>query len=271
MQVGVRVVLTCLVVVATSATAHAAWYYRYSCSGACAPDQLAAVGVSPGFISAADCESARNADPRRYTNQQSGSLGGLSSCFESDAPPSADGGMGAGPKNPPPFQFFAVGLIGGPGYKPVNELEGVAAGGIDLAFTFGGRPFFGLLLRTGIRGSHFDSDASTKAHFGMFWPLMMGITLAPGTHRTRFEVGADGGLEISIGCKGCPGAALVGVVRGGLVHYFASPMDLSRRGDRSGRAGLALEVVKEYRTGNIEGSMAMLRVTFRMRNDALSW
>jgi hypothetical protein len=271
MEASIRVALTCVVLVATTATADAAWYYTYSCSGACAPDQLAAVGTSPGFVTAADCESARSADPRRYTNQQSGSLGGLSSCFESDTPPSPDGSTGAGPRNPPPFQFFAVGLIGGPGYQPANEEQGVAAGGIDLAFTFGGRPFFGLVLRSGLRGTHFENDASTLSHFGMFWPLMMGITLAPGTRRTRFEVGADGGFEVSIGCKGCPGAAMVGVVRGGLVHYFASPVDFKRRGDRSGRIGLAVEVVKEYRGGTIDGSMAMFRVTFRMRNDVLDW
>ena len=250
--------------------AEAAWYYRYSCSGACAPDQLAAVGVSPGFASAADCDSARSSDPRRYTNQQSGSLGGLSLCFESATPPSADGGP-TERRDPPPFQGVAIGLIGGPGYKPANQQDGVAAAGLDLAFTVGGKPLFGLVFRSGLRGSHFDSDLTTKSHFGLFWPVMLGITIAPGTRRTRFEFGGDGGFEVSAACKGCPGAALVGVVRGGLVHYFASPMDFKRRGDKAGRAGLSLEVVKEYRTGDIESSMALFRIAFRMRNDALNW
>jgi hypothetical protein len=271
MRASVGFGIVCVALIASTATAHAAWYYTYSCSGACAPEQLAAVGVSPGFMTASECESARNADSRRYTNQQSGSLGGLSLCFESDTQPSPDAGGASGPRNPPPFQAFAAGVIGGPGYKPVNENDGRVAAGLDLAFMFGGKPFFALVLRTGFRGSHFDSDATTLTHLGMFWPLMVGITFAPGSYRTRFEFGADGGFEVSAACKGCPGGALVGVLRGGLVHYFASPVDFSKRGDRSGRMGLSLEVVKEYRSGTIDSSMALFRLSFRMRNDVLSW
>jgi hypothetical protein len=258
-----------LALVASTRVAEASWFYTYSCSGTCAPDQLAAVGTSGPFNTYADCEAVRNADPRLYTNQQSGSLGGLSLCFESDRPPGPGGEFDNRPA--PPFQSVGIGLMGGPGYVTPDD-TGTAAAGIDVVFTIGGKPNFGLVLRTGILGSHIADNSDASAGLGIFWPLQIGATISPGSARNRVEFGADGGLEVALSCRQCPGggASAIGTLRVGLVHYFGSTMDF-KRGDRAGRPGLVFEVLKEFRSGELDGGIAMFRLSFRARNDVLSW
>lgn len=59
-----------MVVVIVLATARAAdagaWYYKWSCTGACAPNQLSIRGVEGPFASESMCTDARWGDSRRF-------------------------------------------------------------------------------------------------------------------------------------------------------------------------------------------------------------
>ena len=125
-----------------------AWYYKWSCAGACAPNQLAIRGVSGPFSSEEMCNDARWGDSRRWEFVGPGNLGGLSSCAEYDGTPNADDVGTRGASRPIVTQRYSLSVIGGRGWHvrdATSDTEGLSTVGIDVNFVGGPRPWLCLL------------------------------------------------------------------------------------------------------------------------------
>ncbi len=225
-----------LVAVLAVREAHAgAWYYRWSCSGACAEGRLAIRGVSPGYASKEMCERERWNDSRRHEFIGPGNLGGLTFCEEYDAEPSADGLGSEGRKIP--MQRFSLAAIGGPGWTVTDGTMSSTSdltAGAELHFVGSARPMFGLeasigVQRTTLSHPRWGADAVPV----LIVPLALGLTSNPGIIRARsFELRLDLGADVAFGfrngCAPCdtdeiPSINTMGMFRAGLdVHLGAS-------------------------------------------------
>jgi hypothetical protein len=224
-----------LVAIAWPRAAHAgAWYYTWSCSGECAPGQLAINGYEGPFASEDECNATRNGDSRRDTFVGPGNLGGLDFCRESDGPPSV-GGTGSVDARPTVLARWILALVAGPPYQ-VEDAQGYetatgGTGGLELGMHIGGHPGFGIETSIGLHYSEV-----TAPHYGpiakpmMFVPYLIGFTSTPAIVRgraaeVRLDLGLDAGILFRVGCSDCdaemlPALGFIGALRTGLDFYF---------------------------------------------------
>ena len=236
MRHALGIAVAVVVTVAAPKLARAgAWYYTWSCSGECAPNQLAIKGYEGPFATEDDCNSVRNGDSRRDTFVAPGNLGGLDFCRESEGPPSVDGGSSeAGP--PTVTARFLLALVAKPSYR-VEDPNGIepttgGTGGLDLGLHIGGHPTFGIETSLGL---HYTE--MTAAHYGamakpmMLVPYLIGFTSTPaiirGSTEVRLDLGLDGGLLFLAGCDQCdadmlPTIGFIGQLRAGIDTYFGA-------------------------------------------------
>jgi hypothetical protein len=235
MRHALGIAIAIVVVTAAPRIARAgAWYYTWSCSGECAPGQLAIKGYEGPFASEDECNSVRNADTRRDSFVAQGNLGGLDFCRESDGPPSVDdSGTTAGP--PTVTARFLLALVAGPSYRVEDataiETTTGGTGGLELGLHIGGHPTFGIETSLGLHYTEMTAD-----HYGpnakpmMFVPYLIGFTSTPAIIRgkateVRLDLGVDGGLLFLAGCANCdadmlPSLGFIGQLRAGIDTYF---------------------------------------------------
>lgn len=281
--------LVAVAIVVASARAYAgAWYYKWSCSGQCAPNQLAISGVSAGYPTREMCEQDRWNDSRREEFLRPGNLGGLTSCDEYESPPAAHDNVGqSGSRRAVPLQRFGLGISSGSGWR-VREGTTLAFGGstlgIDMNFVGGPVPWIGIetgigLQFSSVKAPHYGPDPKTLT----FVPITLGLTSSPALVRgkkleARLDLGADLGAIILTSCAECEAdgmspLGLVGQFRGGLDFYFGQKKAM----------GIALGATMMVgKLGNIEDEFVpsaielvppkyLLRVAFIGRNTDLTW
>lgn len=283
-----RVALALALVVAAPHVAQAGlWYYKWSCSGQCAPNQLAISGVSPGFATRDQCESVRWSDSRRQEFVAPGNLGGLTNCEEYDSPPSPDSSGSSGSTNPVPMQRLSVGISSGKGWRirdATRETQGEQTYGLDLNFVAGAHPWLGVEMGGGIQLS-----SVTHPHYGsaphslLYAPITLGLTSAPRLFQSRsldvrLDLGADLGALFHVGCGDCEAdglstISLVGVLRAGFESYFGQNRGIGVF------VGATLMLGKE---GNMSDAVApsaveilpptfLMRLAIAGRNHNLDW
>ena len=211
-----------------------AWYYKWSCAGQCAPNQLAISGVSAGYPTEEMCNDARWGDPNRTYFQQSGNLGSLTPCEEYDSAPAPDASAGSQSAAKFVFQRFSLGLQTGSGVRvrdATTDSTGSSTYGANLNMVAGGRPWIGLEFGFGLQFSsvvapHFGMTAKTLTYL----PVAIGFTSSPAIMRgrkveVRLDLGADAVGMFQIGCDTCEAddldtVALLGELRAGLDFYL---------------------------------------------------
>jgi hypothetical protein len=206
MKRRLAVVVTLVAVVAVPRLAHAAWWYTWSCSGQCAPGQLAITGVEGPFASQAECDSVRSRDGRADWFMASGNLGGLTFCEERDGAPTPGGSSGGAP-GPLPTQRVGVGLVFGPGWgvRDVATDSGKnLTAGLHFNWRISGNPRFAISTLVGVEltlitpqdESFNGGDAMTP----LIMPLAIGLAASPGTRKLRFDLAAVGGMHFGLTC-----------------------------------------------------------------------
>lgn len=222
-----------------------AWYYSWSCTGECAPGQLAISGEEGPFETREECDRVRSQDPRADYFVQPGNLGGLDFCTNREGqygyrPPAGGGGYGGGepggPRRPPTIARFEIGGLLGPAYRvetPAGYEDGSGGtAGADIRFQTGNRPELGGEIVVGIQYS-----SVTTPHYGaeakpmIFVPWMIGLAstpaLARGKREYRLDLGFDVGGLSRVGCSDCasemlPTHAFVLAARAGIDTYFGA-------------------------------------------------
>jgi hypothetical protein len=237
MRHALAIGIVVLVVIAAPRAARAgAWYYTWSCSGECAPGQLAINGYEGPFASEDECNSVRNADSRKDTFVAEGNLGGLDFCRESEDPP-AVGGSSSVDARPVVLARWILALEAGPPYQ-VEDAQGYepstgGTGGLELGMHIGGHPGFGIETSLGLQYSEV-----TAPHYGatakpmMFAPYLIGFTSTPAIVRgraaeVRLDLGVDGGILFRLGCSDCdadmlPELGFIAALRAGIDTYFGA-------------------------------------------------
>ncbi len=222
-----------LVVMALARNADAgSWYYKWSCAGACAPNQLSIRGVEGPFTSEGMCTDARWGDSRRWEFIGPGNLGGLSSCAEYDGTPTADDVGPRGVSKPLVTQRYSLGVVAGPPWQvrdAMGDTEGRPVYGIDLNVVGGPRPWIGLETGIGIQRAPIRSPRWTGEVNMLVIPWTIGLTSSPGILRTkslelRLDLAADIGFLFRTSCEEClaadvSGSSYVWILRGGIDIY----------------------------------------------------
>ncbi|MBL8622490.1 MAG: hypothetical protein JNK64_14350 [Myxococcales bacterium] len=196
------------------------WYYEWSCTGRCAPGQLAISGREGPFDSREDCEYARAHDARSDEFVSEGNLGGLEFCEEdttgNHAPTggAAVGGGGAPPR-PARMSQIEVGVAFGPGWQATTADGGTTVGagtlGLDIE-THTGKDVGGGALLFGIHATRVEAAMlGADARSVVTMPLLVGIDLTPAVAggkgwQVRVDLGASIGGFLLAGCGDCPGA-----------------------------------------------------------------
>lgn len=224
--------LVVLVVLATARVADAGtWYYKWSCAGACAPNQLSIRGVEGPFASESMCTDARWGDSRRWEFIGPGNLGGLSSCAEYDGTPTADD-VGSRAVVAPVTQRYSIAAVGGRGWKVRDETgdtDGLSTFGIDLNIVMGPRPWIGLETGLGIQRAPIRSPRWTGEVNMFVIPWTVGFASSPPILRTkslelRLDLAADIAFLFRANCEECDaanvsGSAIAWILRGGIDIY----------------------------------------------------
>lgn len=236
------------VVAATQMAYAEAWYYSWSCTGECAPGQLAISGEEGPFETYDECDRVRSQDPRAEYFVQPGNLGGLDFCVNREGqhgyrPPAGGGGGGGGEggtRTPTTIARFELGGLIGPAYRietPAGYEDGSGATiGADLRIQTGNRPELGGEMVVGVQYSRL-----TTAHYGAeakpmtFVPWMIGLTSTPAlfrgaTREYRLDLGFDVGGLSRVGCSDCasemlPTHAFILAARGGIDTYFGAGLN----------------------------------------------
>ncbi|CAN5692549.1 hypothetical protein BH11MYX3_BH11MYX3_32650 [soil metagenome] len=222
-----------LVILALAGRADAsAWYYKWSCAGACAPNQLAIRGVTGPFPSEEMCNDARWGDSRRWEFVGPGNLGGLGSCAEYEGTPTADDVGTRGTSRPIPTQRYLLAFVGGPAWRvrdAAGDTEGRSTFGMDVNLVGGGRPYIGIETGLGIHRAPIRSPRWTGDVDMLVIPWTIGLASSPGILRTkklelRLDLGADVGFLFRTSCDECndagvSGSSYVWILRGGLDIY----------------------------------------------------
>jgi hypothetical protein len=229
-----------------------AWYYSWSCTGECAPGQLAISGEEGPFESYDECDHVRSQDSRAEYFVAPGNLGGLDFCTNREgqhgyrpAPGGGAGGYtgvgdGGGARKPAPVARIELGGLFGPAYRvetPAGYEDGSGATvGADVRMQTGYRPELGGEVVFGVQYSsvttpHYGADARSMT----FIPWMIGLTSTPALFRgTRREYRLDLGLDLGglsrVGCSACaaemlPTHAFIVAARGGLDTYFGAGLN----------------------------------------------
>lgn len=209
-----------LTLAALPATAIAGpWYYEWSCTGRCAPGQLAISGREGPFDSREDCEYARAHDARSDYFVSEGNLGGLEFCEEdtsgNHAPSGGAIGGGGAPPRPARMSQIEVGVAFGPGWQATSgdgvTTVGAATLGLDIE-THTGKDVGGGSLQLGLHATQVEAAMlGADARSLVTMPLFVGLDLTPVVARgkgwhVRVDLGASIGAFLLAGCGDCPGA-----------------------------------------------------------------
>lgn len=283
-----RALVVVAMIFASSRSYAGAWYYKWSCSGKCAPNQLAISGVSAGYPTQEMCEQDRWNDPRRTEFVAEGNLGGLTSCEEYKDPPAPDANAGSQqPSRPVVLQRFGLGISSGTGYR-VRDASTLAVGGktlgLDLNFVAGPRPWIGLEMGFGIQftsvlAPHYGPDEKTLTYA----PITLGFTSSPGlVHGNKIDVRLDLGLDLvglfQLGCDTCEAdnldtVALLGELRGGIDFYFGKQKGMGISIGATMMLGQQGNMSDEFLPSAVEilPPRYLLRAAYIGRNTNLIW
>jgi len=242
------------------AVAHASWWFTYTCTGRCAPNELAIERTYGPYATEADCDTARSGRGDLISEGVApGNLGGLSFCQQTDAAPSSGGGYSSsGPTRPAPVARLMLSLVGGDSWQ-VRDASGLATTtgrtlGVDAGMHIGGHPSLGIEMSIGAHHVSMDAAPLGGPTSMVVVPILVGFTSTPsvmraGASEIRLDLGADFGLLFRSGCDACdtaglPGGAFLGELRGGLDVYFG-------RGKNSG-VGLDAVLMLDGKMQNLD-------------------
>ncbi len=275
-----RIWLGLVLVLASAGIARAGvWYYTWSCAGECAPGRLTIEGVEGPFGSSDECESVRSRDSRRDYFLAPGNLGGTNSCQQTDGAPPPVSSSSTTPSRVP-IQRLRLALLGGPGYRVrdgMTESAGSATGGIEATLIGGARPVFGVELTLGLQ-----SSSVTAPHFGAeprrltYVPMTIGLTSSPGKDRVRFELGADMGFLLQVGCDTCEADNLSTVsftysLRAGLDFYLTHKLGIGAAAVfYFGKQGDLADTIDPSMI-EIAPPTFLIRIALTRRNPLLGW
>ena len=258
--------LVVLVVLSATRVAHASWWYTWTCTGNCSSGQLAATGVRGPYSSEGDCDGARGSDPVNELIMESGNLGSISYCSESDSPPAVDGGGGW--HRHVPTQRLSLAIVGGPGWHlrdtdTMTEQTGDFTAGGDARVLIGGRPFFALVLGAGGQATRITTPkAGTGQQSMLFASLVFGVQFAPRlSEHLRLEFGGDLVGNVGVLCSACQSAGWEDV-HGGFDIYG------------SGRRGVEIDVTYQSYSSDPNVMLPpdwLVRVSLLRRNVELAW
>jgi len=236
-----------LALVLAAGSAHASWYYQWSCSGSCAPHDLAIKGAYGPYASQSECEYAGSHSSAYQTwNEDSTSLfvAGCREYAPGEAPPERQIDVS-------PMRLIGFGgfFDGGPGWTALDPGRANAAGASTMGFDIelhGGNVWFGALYGFGLKltevhASYFRQETQPL----VFWNVDVGILSTPPV----FETGSllvrprlSGAFEVdgNTGCSICgddfPVLGLTARASAGVEVFF---------GDDKVN-GIALEVVLSF-------------------------
>jgi hypothetical protein len=264
-----------------------AWYYKWSCAGQCAPNQLAISGVSAGYPTEELCNDARWGDPNRTYFLESGNLGSLTSCEEYESAPAPDANAADQSAAKFVFQRSSIGAVAGSGYRvgdATTDSTGSSTLGASFNIVTGGRPWIGLEFGFGVQFSsvlapHFGTTAKTLTYL----PVTMGFTSSPAIVRARkvevrLDLGADAVGLFELGCDTCEAddldtVALLGELRAGLDFYFGNAKSKGVAINASMMFGRQGNIDDEFLPSAIEITPPryLLRAAYIGRNMDLFW
>lgn len=251
------------------------WYYEWSCTGRCAPGQLAISGREGPFLSREDCDYARDRDPRADEFVAEGNLGGLEFCEEdttNDPKPwstGASGGGGGAPARPVRTSQIEVGLAFGPGWQATDErgvtTTGAGTLGLDLELHTG-RDVGGGSLALGVHGTRVEAAMLGDPRSVVMVPMVVGLALTPAIARgrswsVRLDLGANLGGFLLVGCGDCPGAVFDQTL--GLGYGLKAGIDIYTRKD----SGFSLDlIVPRWEIGDaVPGDLRLTSPTWLLR------
>ncbi|MBK9036580.1 MAG: hypothetical protein IPL61_35910 [Myxococcales bacterium] len=226
-----------------------AWYYEWSCTGRCAPHQLAISGREGPFASRADCEYARDHDGRADEFVSEGNLGGLEFCEEVPTPGGGGGVVVTGGGAPAPkvrMTALELGAAVGPGWS-VTGADGMrSSGGATLGVELdahSGRDGGGGAIQLGLYRTSLESPLmSADPHGFIVMPFSVGLVLSPrvaggDTWSVRADLGGSVGGLFQLSCADCAGAVFDETVSFGYTLKAGADVYLSRDG------GFSLDVL----------------------------
>ena len=230
------------------------WYYRWICTGLCAPGPYQGTDGREGpFATYEDCDYARTRD-RRDTGPRPYTL-----MFCEDANPGARPSPGVpspapqAASQPVRTSQMEMGLLVGPAWSARSD-TGTTTG----AFTFGfeldqhtGRDVGGGTVELGLQATRLEAPLlGAKARTWFVMPFAVGLALTPqvwesGGTSVRLDLSAVAAGLFQFGCSGCAGSAFQETLAFG--YAFKAGVDLYL--DREG--GVSLDVVlPRYTMGN---------------------
>lgn len=208
-----------LLMVSAGAAQAGVWYYEWSCTGRCAPGQLAVSGREGPFMSRADCEYARDHDQRADEFVADGNLGGLAFCEEDTSQPTGvylSPGPGSGaPPNKTRISAVEIGVALGTSWRATGEdgMTTTGPGTVGLEFdSHAGRDVGGGSLQVGLYGTWLENPLlGSGSRSALIIPMSVGLVLTPqvyhhGSRSARLDLGASLGGFFLLGCSGCAGA-----------------------------------------------------------------
>lgn len=203
------------ILIASAGTAWAGpWYYEWSCTGECAPGRLAIDGREGPFASRADCEYARDHDPRADEFVAPGNLGGLEFCEEDTSQPTGSVTFVAAtpPANKVRITAVEIGVALGGGWAATSEGGMVTRGPATIGFEIDshtGRDVGGGAIQLGVYGAWVEAPMlGESARAVLLVPLSVGLALTPqvwsrGPRSARLDLGASLGGLLLLGCGDC--------------------------------------------------------------------
>ncbi|MCE9576343.1 MAG: hypothetical protein K8W52_24560 [Deltaproteobacteria bacterium] len=258
------------------------WYYEWSCSGACAPGQLAISGREGPFASRADCEYARDHDSRENDFVAPGSLGGLDFCAEDTtavpAPVMSSASSSSTPAPKAHRSELELGVAFGPGWSATSEGGAVTRGSMTVgleADTHYGRDAGGGSVQLGLYRTQLEAPMlGTEARSFYILPISIGLALTPkiaggASWSLHPDLGASVGGFFQFGCSGCAGAVFSETLTFG--YTLKAGVDLYFARD----TGVSLDVLMpRWQVGNpsagnlmLESPSWMLRLSLINRPD----
>ncbi len=202
--------VTGVLVALTEVAQAGSWTFSWTCSGACAPEQLDVRGTEVGFPDKGSCVRARN--EKLLEINATGSAGSTTECVDSEpGQPGSRGAIGRAARAAR-FSRMYVALDGGRGYKASYDDDRVERGasqlGVQVEAIFG-RDELGVGVEVGLR-----RDAGTSPMAGLpvdpMFLLDIGVGLASspfailrGPIELRPDIGAYYVSANRLGCDRC--------------------------------------------------------------------
>lgn len=183
--------------------AEAAWYFNWSCTGQCAPGDLAVTGTEGPFDSYESCDAARWNHPMRTTVLESGNFGNVDTCYETDSPDGVSGTSSGHPRGRIVLSRAGIGIIGGGGWidrRPGVEVTGKSTFGFELGSTWGrdggGVELFVAMIKA-------EPSPSSTEPARTIVPVGFGYALSPGHAQVRFRFGGSLMIAGASSCDEC--------------------------------------------------------------------